>query len=305
MRNSDRLAIKLNETRAKLLEAIEREQQVQDKKLQVRVAAADGRIARAKKGSATVVADPLRMLAIGDSWFDYPLLDNGPVFKQTDIIRQLEDAGKPKPIIVPAKHWGYTSVVELSLPMQKRIRDALTDKANWGRRGKPDAILLSAGGNDIAGEQFCIFVNNAGQAPLNEMRLKKALGIVEAAYEELFDLRDMHAKGVTIYGHCYDFAVPDGGHPACIGPWLQPSFEFSGQTDLAANTQAVADTLKAFKALLVRLAGKASNHFVLLNTQGTLSTSDWANELHPKHGGFAKIMEIFRTQLANDFPGRI
>ena len=136
-------------------------------------------------------------------------------------------------------------------------------------------------------------------------RLKKALGIVEAAYEELFDLRDMYAKDVTIYGHCYDFAVPNGVHPACIGPWLKPSFKFSGQTDLTANTKAVADTLKAVKELLVQLSNKASNRFVLLNTQGTLSKSEWANELHPKHGGFAKIMKIFRAQLAHDFPGRI
>lgn len=305
MRNSDRLAIKLNETRLKLLEAIEREQRAEDKRAEARIAAADARAERAQRSGRALVADPLRLLAIGDSWFDYPLLDNGPTFQHTDIIQQLQDVGTPKPIIVPAKHWGYTSVVELSLPMHKRIKTALQTKDKWGRRGKPDAILISAGGNDIAGDAFCIFISNPPNPPLDDARFKKAMGMIEASYEELFELRNLYAKNVPIYGHCYDFAIPNNVHPACIGPWLHPAFEFSGQTDMTANTKAVADALKLFRELLGRLANKKANRFTLLETQGTLKISEWANELHPKRGGFKKIMEIFRARLAADFPGRI
>jgi hypothetical protein len=33
---------------------------------------------------------------------------------------------------------------------------ALQDNSNWLESGKPDAILFSGGGNDVAGDQFCV-----------------------------------------------------------------------------------------------------------------------------------------------------
>jgi hypothetical protein len=36
------------------------------------------------------------------------------------------------------------------------------------------------------------------------------------------------ANGVPIFGHCYDFPIPNGAHPTCAGPWLKPSLDFCG-----------------------------------------------------------------------------
>ena len=38
----------------------------------------------------------------------------------------------------------------------------------------------------------------------------------------------MKAEGVPIFAHCYDFPLPTGKHPACVGPWLKPSLDFAG-----------------------------------------------------------------------------
>ncbi|TIU69190.1 MAG: SGNH/GDSL hydrolase family protein [Mesorhizobium sp.] len=291
------------------MDAIESEQEARARRHQERVMAFEARASTAISSGKAALVVPLMLLANGDSWFNYPLVDNGPLCRDTDIIVKLGKIGRPKPFILSVAHWGDTSVDELALPKQKRMKEQLQNKANWGARGKPDAILISAGGNDIAGDQFCIFINDvqAGR-PLNRARLQEALGMIEASYQELFDFRNKYAHGVPIYGHCYDFAVPDGSSPPFpgVGPWLKPSFDFSGQTSMAANKQAVADALKLLKTLLTKLASKASNRFHLIDTQGTITRpSEWANELHPTEATFEKFADVFRRRLAADFPGRI
>jgi hypothetical protein len=105
---------------------------------------------------------PLVMLAQGDSWFDYPLDGNALTLSDTDIIAPLRGMGTINPVIVNVAHHGDTSTDEMSLPEQQRTIELLQDRANW-LNDKPDAILFSAGGNDIAGDQFCIFLCRLGQ----------------------------------------------------------------------------------------------------------------------------------------------
>ena len=256
-------------------------------------------------GLAAPQQQPLVMLAQGDSWFDYPLNGNNPTLQDTDTIAQLRRLGNLPPIILNQAHHGDTSVDEMSLTKQQRMIEAITNENNWVD-GKPDAILFSAGGNDVAGEQFCIFVDfNDGHAGgLNTDRFTKALAAVEASYLELFALRDRIASGVPIFGHCYDFPVPNGSHPICAGPWLKPSLDFCGWS-VAQGTKIVHDALANFRAMQMRLAGDPRNNFTLVDTQGTLAIADWANELHPIPSGFVAVAQKFQKALAKKFPGRI
>jgi hypothetical protein len=115
--------------------------------------------------------------------------------------------------------------------------------------------------------------------------------------------RDRYAPSVPIIGHCYDFPIPNGVHPVCAGPWLKPSLDYCGCTDLA--TAICRDALVAFRVLLNSLAGDPKNNFTLINTQGQLASSDWANELHPTPNGFRTIAQTVVTALRTRFPGRI
>jgi hypothetical protein len=118
---------------------------------------------------------PLVMLAQGDSWFDYPLTGNGLPLVDTDVIAQLRRIGGMPPTILNLAHHGEAAIDEMSLPKQERMISVLSDASNW-LDGKPDAILFSAGGNDIAGDQFCIFLdfNDGHAAGLNVDRFTKA-----------------------------------------------------------------------------------------------------------------------------------
>jgi len=272
------------------------------------------RIARLRAARASMIraaaptpARPLVMLAHGDSWFDYPLDGNGLSLNDTDVIAQLRGLGNINPIVLNVSHHGDASTDEMSWPKQQRMIDSLQNAANWMESGLPDAILFSGGGNDIAGDQFCIFLNYAGPGVtgLNSARFQEALGAVEASYRDLFAFRDRFAPQVPIVGHCYDFPIPNGTHPQCVGPWLKPSLDYCGWNDVAQGAAILRSALTQFKALLVNLAADPANIFILVDTQGLLNASDWANELHPFPGGFKTIADKFAQTLSARFPGRI
>jgi hypothetical protein len=250
---------------------------------------------------------PLVLLAHGDSWFDYPLDGNDLSLSDTDVIAQLAAMGGVPPVILNVSHYGDATTGELSLPKQQRMIQALQDPGNWLDAGKPDAILFSGGGNDIAGEQFCIFLNYAapGAPGLNRDRFEKALEMVEASYLDLFAFRDRYARDTPIFGHSYDFPIPDGRRPCPgVGPWLLPSLQFCNWT-VEEGTAIVKEALSEFCALQKNLASVAANNFVLVPTQGLLKPADWANELHPYPAGFKTIAAAFLKSLSEKFPGRV
>jgi len=250
---------------------------------------------------------PLAILAHGDSWFDYPLDGNDPT-GWTDIVVHLRHMGNPHPFILNISQWGDTSTNELSWPKQQKIIDALEDKSNWFD-GKPDAILFSAGGNDVAGDQFCIFLEDA-PGGLNSNSFSKVKGMVSASYEALFKLRDKYASGVPIFGHCYDLLIPDGRGILCIGPWLWPSLKFAGYPiNDPGNNKIVRDAMEQFRDMLRDFQKDKRNNFILVETQGTLHnpdyTVDWANEAHPHKKGFAALAGKFLDALRHKFKGRV
>jgi hypothetical protein len=282
-------------------EIVQRTRIHQVKIARLRVAAQSRRTLGAKAPSV-----PLVMLAHGDSWFDYPLDGNSISLPHTDMIAQLEFVGNINPCILNISQWGDATTAEMSWPKQQKMITALQDKSNWLESGKPDAILFSGGGNDVAGDQFCVFLDYTNPAPggLNETRFEEALGMVKASYQDLFSFRDRFANGVPIFGHCYDFPIPNGAHPICAGPWLKPSLDFCGY-NLAQGSAIVHQALIDFKNLLTSLEADPANNFMLIPTQDVLQVSDWANELHPYPAGFKKFAEEFVVKLREHFPGRI
>jgi hypothetical protein len=244
---------------------------------------------------------PLVLLAHGDSWFDYPLNGNDLSLSSTDIIAKLQSMGGPNPLILNISHYGDATSEEMSLARQQRLIQAIEDKANWANDASPDAILFSGGGNDIAGTQFCIYLDY--DRGLNTPRFLGVLDMIRASYLDLFAFRDAHAPGVPVVSHCYDFPIPNGTHPPCVGPWLQPSLEFT--RNQADGTAIVYRALSEFRQMLISLAADPANNFILVNTQGTLQPAEWANELHPFPAGFIKFASEFVDALRLRFPGRI
>jgi hypothetical protein len=276
---------------------------------------------------------PLDFLALGDSWFEYPLTDDGLLTTSNQAIvgeagTQLQSMGNPPPTILSYALHGQSTEAMLTYERQQSILSALTDPntTQWNNGTTADGILVSAGGDDIAGDQFAIYLDYHGKG-LDDARFQGLLASVRASYMDLFALRDIAAadlhidpKQIPIFGHCYDYAVPNGkpaGWPIPLsGPWLLPSLNFSGY-DYNQGLQIITAAIDGFRQLLVDLGsdkitlpGRVTNNFILIDTIRTLTRDNsrpngWANELHPYTEGFTSLAGRFLAALQAHFPGKI
>jgi hypothetical protein len=272
----------------------------------VKVHAINARRRSRQSRKLKAAALPLDLLAIGDSWYDYPLNDFGVPWANQDIVAKLQTVGNPSPIILPRALHGNPMTTTMGLNNQKQYVIDIQDSTQW-LSGKPDAILVSGGGDDVVGDAFVIYLDyfDGGLST----RLQGAIASIEASYQALFDFRNLHAPNTPIFGHCYDYAIPNGVGVFFQGPWLQPSLNFTGYNYTEGLT-IVKNTIDKLYAMLNGLASVKKNNFHLVDTRGTLTRDTlqplgWANEIHPYSAGFLALANKFLPVLRGVFPGRI
>jgi len=247
----------------------------------------------------------LRILAEGDSWFEYPL----PVAHGDGVIYQLQKLLGYE--IANMAHHGLEVEQMMGLSIRQEIITRLSNP-----QVKFDALLFSGGGNDIVGDQFCIWLKDSPPVPaptqmLDMNAVNSTLAILEAEYRELVDIRNQYSPQTVIFAHAYDFPPITGKGVCGAGPWLKPSLDYAYQHLGVANPNpndefvVVKTLMQMFRAMLDRIAADPTvQKFILVPTQGTLTpdASDWQNEIHPSSAGFAKIAKEFQTSLATVFP---
>jgi hypothetical protein len=247
----------------------------------------------------------LRILAEGDSWFEYPL----PVAHGDGVIYQLQKLLGYQ--IANMAHHGLEVEQMMGLSIRQEIITRLSDQ-----RIRFDALLFSGGGNDIVGDQFCIWLKDSPPVPapaqmLDMNAVNSALAILEAEYRELVDIRNQFSPQTVIFVHAYDFPPVTGKGVCGAGPWLKPSLDYAYQHLGVANPNpndefvVVKTLMQMFGAMLDRIAADTTiQKFIVVPTQGTLmpDASDWQNEIHPSSTGFAKIAMKFQASLATVFP---
>ncbi len=258
-----------------------------------------------RRGPGALVAaasGPLRIFAEGDSWFDYPV----PFFGG-GLVPRLEDR-LGIPILNMAKAGDETRFmlgVEQRQLIARQFREGCPDGTPW------ELMLFSGGGNDIVAQPLALWVrdfNSTAQPAklLNQARFSSALALVQAAYEDLIEIRDLLSPSTHLAFHAYDFVIPDGRGICHLGPWLKPAFDLHGfPADLASSTAVVREMLIQFAAMLKALESHPRVTFI--DAQGTLPAvkSSWHNEMHPSRGGFNQIADKFHAAIKAMFPGRV
>lgn len=241
------------------------------------------------------------LLAEGDSWFDYPF---------HDVLRILEDEYFYD--VQSVAHAG--DCVEDMAYSDGQFEQLARRLEKLLREGKvPTAILLSGGGNDIAGDEFALLLNHAAsQLPtINEdivtgvidVRLRNAYGRILGGLSAL--TKSYLNVPIPVITHGYDYPIPDGrgvlgGFGPLPGPWLRPGFERKGYTDMSANKTVMVSLIDRFNAMLEQVSAHpdfAHVHYVNLRRVVREETepykSLWANELHPKEEGFRRVSAKF------------
>jgi hypothetical protein len=257
------------------------------------------------------------MLAQGDSWFDYPpgtdlidCLHSNHGHQITNIAVAGSTLNDEAYGPVPRQMFGLG-------PPQTNDPDRITELVDKIRQVKPQALLLSAGGNDVAGDEFFSFINNArsGLPAVNDEVLDGVVnGTFKTAYQYLIDkalaaAADLKIK-MPVFTHSYDYPWPDGRPVVAflwwkVGPWFDRSFNAKNFPNTNAATlktrhDITAKFIDAVNSMLAGLAAdpKYSGKVFHVDFRGTLlAESEWANELHPRNPGFAKLADKIDAAL--------
>lgn len=238
------------------------------------------------------------LVAEGDSWFDYP---------GSDILDWLQQFGYDVESVARAGDraemmaFGRGQLDKFAAALEKVI----------GRGETPKAVLLSAGGNDIAGREFGFLLNHAG-SPRQGINESIVTGVIDERVADAYlhiiarvtaICERMLGTKVPILIHGYGHVVPDGdgvlgGWGPLPGPWLRPGFIEKGFDDLAANTLLMKKLMNRFNDMLQNVAGQFQ-HVKYVNLRDVLpaTKSVWANELHPKEKGFKLAAEKLAALL--------
>ncbi len=244
------------------------------------------------------------LVAEGDSWFHYPWID---------ILTVLEDVHGYD--VESVAHWGDRiedmaygggQLEKLTRMLEKLLRRDII----------PKGILISGGGNDVAGEEFAFLLNHAeGPVPglndgvvrgLIDERIRFAYITILSAVTRICKQR--LGTTIPILVHGYDFPVPDGrgfwgGWWIFPGPWLEPGFREKGYAKLSDRMILIRRLIDRFNDMLSKLVAIPDfAHLRYVNLRGTLPTDAeykqwWANELHPTAKGFERVAEQFAVAL--------
>lgn len=254
------------------------------------------------------------LLAIGDSWFDYPICDV-LTYLDTNYGYDIESsAHKGDSIEFAVSHVGQ-------LDRFARLIDKLDSLS-----ASPKAVLVSLGGNDIAGAEFGMLLNDF-DLPGKGWNEQIVAGVVDTRIANAYRLLVAKINAITqgsqlrrnlpILIHGYDYPVPDGrgflgGWGALPGPWLKPGFDEKLFTDVRSNSRLMVNIIDRFNDVLQSLSrepGFENVHYIDLRGMlgnDVLSYKEWwANELHPtggnpldlKKNGFSSIADKFQTVL--------
>jgi len=239
------------------------------------------------------------ILAIGDSWFWYPLPGGSLACALAKLV-----APRQHTILAfgnnGAEAFDYVDGVYAPI-----IANAL-ERYGTGC----SAVFVSGGGNDFAGftdlrpllgfdcsastTAFDCFNHGTGQGTIEGLFER-----VKQSYIQLIDLVAAHVPAAArIYLHNYDYPLPTG--KAVIGnrAWLKPALAMAG-VPVPLRAACVRYLIDEFSRHLADLEVRYGGRVIFVDSRGTLDEADWANELHPKATGFGKIARrCWKPQLA-------
>jgi hypothetical protein len=268
-----------------------------------------------------------RFLAQGDSWFSIGQL---PPWATSNLLfsMRLQSSAAAVSLAYPGKT--FASMVD----WQSEIKFA-TYLAGGTLAYQWDAILLSAGGNDLfdailtpadttdPSKAALRLLQDPDKVPVGTSMSKYIrpaawsafLAMITQCFEALIAKRDdpnSQSKGVPIFVHTYDCPQPrmSPAGPG-IGPWLSrafTSYSIPPNDWLPLTTYIIEQWAQYLSSLNGQLSaqGIANPNIRVVNLVGTLNpapanstgpSGDWENEIHPSMQGCAKLGIAYEKQV--------
>ncbi|MRG44993.1 hypothetical protein GFS24_07700 [Chitinophaga sp. SYP-B3965] len=231
----------------------------------------------------SVKSDRTRILALGDSWFSYPL-------KLRDIVDYL------------ASSFAIFSdtLIEIENTNQRKII--------WNHidAGNPAFILISIGMQDLFTDRFPEFIKPSDDEPKTKAR--QTFNIHPSFYAEMDILEEKIIRiiltvtrltSVELILHGYDYFVPMPGNDMA---WLGKCFLERGITERKEQELIIRRMLDAWNDRLMLISAKlgSKEQFIsYLDLRNTLEPGQWYDEFHPNDEGFSKIADRFEGLIGN------
>lgn len=220
--------------------------------------------------------DGVRIVAEGDSWFQYPLL-------LKDTIDQLCDLENFKYAI-----YGLSEAGDLlsNIVSEDEITEAI-------ERENPDVLLISGGGNDMVGNgrmSTLVHKFSANRLPENypNDKFDEFLDELERLYRQLFSRLLISRPHLKIICHGYDNAIPQSG------PWLGKPLAKQNIKKVSLQQKIVAVMIGRFNQRLEDVIRDFSGSVFHVDCQKLIGDkTKWHDELHPKNDGFFKVAQTF------------
>jgi hypothetical protein len=237
----------------------------------------------------------IKILAVGDSWFDYPLVSDivdhlremkYAVYKKSKIGNTLED------IVFGTKY---------SFSYKNKGQTQLKETIKAIEENNPRFIIFSAGGNDIVGEQMQLFLNHKKSGlplvrhdVLDYLANTTIKNAIEYFYLELIKIK----PDIEFITHGYDYGFPSGkSFHGIVGPWILPTMAMKGITDFETQREIIVIIVDKFNTLLAELENKYENfHHIDIRNMFTDEIL-WHNEIHLKTEGYLKVARKFHEKI--------
>jgi S1-C subfamily serine protease len=218
----------------------------------------------------------VRMVAEGDSWFQYPFL-------LKDTIDHLIDLKHFKYAI-----YGLSEAGDLlsNMVREDEISEAIEDK-------DPHVLLISGGGNDMVGDDRIAsmvhpFSANRKAEDYPNKQFNDFMRELERLYRGLFDRVLSDKPHLKIICHGYDNAFPFNG------PWLGKPLAKQKITNKTLQHEIVTEMIRRFNETLEQIAADYVGSVYHVDCREVIGArSKWHDELHPKDAGYFKVAELF------------
>lgn len=245
------------------------------------------------------------LLSEGDSWFSTPLYYN--------LVDWLE---------VESTEGAFLRM-EASGDLATRMfsGDNLRKIGSRLRAIEFDALLISAGGNDLVDEFLA--ETFAGTGPMtvdqafNRVQASGRFDEVRRAYEALINTAIAARPGIRILAHSYDY-LQRMGAPAQLsieqiglvalfkrkaGDWIARHVQHALATQDAQRAFARRMIDQFHETVLKPLHEACPDHFHFVDLRGLLpAESDWNDEMHPTADAFRRLAVPYREALRNLLP---
>lgn len=227
------------------------------------------------------------LVSEGDSWFQYPRYKKLGVTLSKEVKDVID-------YIIDEDDYNVKSLDTAGDVIRNMYH--LGEYLDAIRKHKPEAFILSGGGNDF----FEVFPNMLVKGNTDEIDtfLKNSwsteIKVIETYYKGFLDILTAEFPGLPVILHGYDYIMPQPN-----GKWIgKPMIDKGNLTLDKDRKKLIKFVMDKFNQMLIDLSVNYNNvHFIDLRNTVPQDPDFWHDEIHPNDDGFKLVSAKFISKL--------